>query len=73
MFVQTVSTNEFYDPIFKRTAITGEMTVSVGMDQMRHHVVAASINVFLARVVEMELLQRVSFVTDGKCAAGARN
>ena len=33
------------------------MTVSIGMDQVRHHIVALAVDVLLAWMMKMELLE----------------
>src|SRR5215469_4380590 len=40
------------------------MTVSVGMDQVRHHIEALAVDVLLAWMMKMELLEYVRFVAD---------
>src|SRR6516164_11856275 len=40
------------------------MTVSVGMDQVRHHIEALAVEVLLAWMMKMELLEYVRFVAD---------
>src|SRR5215469_9550877 len=46
------------------------MTVRVGMDQVRHHIVALTVDVLLAWMMKMELLEYVRFVADRERATG---
>ena len=45
------------------------MTFRVGMYEVRDHIGSVTINLFFAGMMEMNLLQRIDFVTDRESAA----